>query len=268
MSSTSAMMNARIGELEDDDATPHGSVENIPNMPADDEVDTATDRGVRMRVTPGSSILTRSTSMSTSTPGAGMYAASPASFGGRDQFARRSLTMSSSTKGVSFAPTATVMNEDGSGSLYKKVSTHHVIPVSGGQKQAARVRPTQHEEKMSPEGEIYGFGVKFKENTRQYFTLQQQYPTATAMMSQEAVQNQIFLDQLSAKLTGSLNGPSSITAASVPSSGPSSLPPMIPQTTAAANSASKSRRSAEIESAAQNLRRTTSVNDRSAPKLQ
>lgn len=154
-----------------------------------------------------------------------------------------------------------------------RTGTHHVIPVRG--------------EKLSPEGEIYGFGMRFKESSRQYFDhksppnevstvqvsgtttypepqpqpqvgqvspirMSVSYPTAndqlpqpprSLAMSKEAIQNQVcmhsamqvscgcdclfllqlFLDSLSAKLTGNKRI-SSYAASSETSQGPQASP--------------------------------------------
>jgi hypothetical protein len=307
MSSATTLRDSAKEMEEDDDATPHGSVENIPNMPNDNECQyrrnsmeamaAARDTLGRLPVRAGppvsSSILTRSTSMSTSgNPPSAASVTAVSAFGPRDQFARRSLTMSSSVaaaKGVSFAPTATVMNGNGNEGLYKKVSTHHVIPVNAAAPTSATAAGGGRncpQDKLSPEGEIYGFGVKFKENTRHYFTShhhhQHQSPPDAAdaggyhsggggggghPMSQEAVQNQIFLNQLSAKLTGTvMPSPSSSSLSSAAST--TTLTPTPPPPASAGSTQTKSRLNAEIESATLKLKRTTSISDRSAPKLQ
>lgn len=167
-----------------------------------------------------------------------------------------------SSKGVSFAPNvATVMNAGGEGGAsYRRVSTHHVIPVSGGGGAAGGTAFASGSKKLSPDGEIYGFGMRFRENTRHYFG-NPHYSGAgpsslPTVLSEEAVQNQLFLDQLSAKLTGSPSGAMPVTSA---------LPPPVPTPI---NTINKSKRDAEIENAALRLKRTPSVNDRSAPKLQ
>ena len=113
------------------------------------------------------------------------------------------------------------------GSSYSRVSTHHVIPVSAGSRQQQPALGTGIKTQLSPDGEIYGFGKQFKEGSRQYFSAdmptatpqsyynpytsahgqqqqQQHTPTTACSISEEALQNQRFLDSLSAKLTGSV----------------------------------------------------------------
>ena len=222
----------------DDDATPHGSIENISPMPADNPTSMETITETLRRVPGSPGILRRSTSMSQSPA-----AASPVvSHFERDPHLRRSLTITNQVEranvlsrlqmgknSVTFAPTATVHNTDNAEEAYKRVSTHHVIPVSSTGAKIANVPPVPHavahksENKLSPEGEIYGFGRKFRENSRHYFngepsnipSMSFSYPNSNANppqqqaaqalpMSQEAIQNQRFLDSLSAKLTGSV----------------------------------------------------------------
>ena len=79
-----------------------------------------------------------------------------------------------------------------------RISTHHVISV----KQTAPSPASHHKKKpmqtsSSPEGEKYGFGVKFKESSKNYFDMSASYPNS--MMSTE---NQKFLDTLSSRLIG------------------------------------------------------------------
>ena len=65
------------------------------------------------------------------------------------------------------------------------VSTHHVIPVN--------------KQVMSPEGEKYGFGAKFKQSSCQYFDMSASYPNPIK------VENQKFIDSLSTKLMKETN---------------------------------------------------------------
>ena len=157
----------------DDDETPHGSVENLMPDPLEEMAQKASNVAESLHRFHGNSgILRRSTSMSNGPN-------SPQ----RDTFSRRSFTMSNNNN-PGHSSTNTSGNPDPS--RYQRVSTHHIIPIRG--------------DKPSPDAEIYGFGQKFRENSRQYFK------SETAPLSKEAIQNQLFLDSLSAKLTDSVNG--------------------------------------------------------------
>lgn len=294
---------------DDDDATPHGSVENIKSA-----VDASNNRdhlSLEAMVTKASNVaqslirldnnntaqLRRSTSLSTGEndlPPPPPQTSSSSSFFDRDQLVRRSLTLTSRADRANLINTLTerisqrMQQANGGGVAktttstfnpdpqphYNKVGTHHVIPVSGPPNKQQHAAT-----KMSPEGEIYGFGVKFKETSRQYFTngsssssaaipsvMSASYPSACGPSdAQEAIQNQMFLDALSTKLMGKSSNISSSTASKVPKSpavkvngnGNSSPAP-----------ASKSKLNAEIESGAFSLRKTNGiVRDRSAPRL-
>lgn len=319
---TSPMSGVPRVEDDGEDATPHGSVENIPPMPVDQEqhasmdamaaANCKTDTLRRLQSSPG--ILRRSTSMSqrdsSTAGGSPMHGSSGSrqqSLFERDPHLRRSLTITSQAEranvlqringgsptknSVSFAPTVATCPD---GSAYKRISTHHVIPVSGGAA-VTQLPPvsssSQQKDKLSPEGEIYGFGKKFKENSRHYFNGEPSnipsssnlmgfsYPTTGAPMSQEAIQNQMFLDSLSAKLTGSVQQGSRLNSAqqqqqqqlgpAVNSISSSSQQHHQPQMTSEANfgSSPKSQLNAQIENGAFQLKKTSTVNDRSAPRI-
>lgn len=254
--------------VEDDDATPHGSVENISHHDLgglEEMAARASNVVDSLRRIPGQSTspstLRRSTSMSANAP-------PPCSTFDRDQSARRSLSLatqgSNIPKGVTFAPNPPTLHSDNhrggyNENLYKKVSTHHVIPISS--------------DKPSPEGEIYGFGAKFKENTRHYFgvnprskgpiSMSISYPGGEGAPKADEAQNQIFLNSLSAKLVGSVQGQR------IPPSNNSRIPVVQPShlTSNPTNEGSKSKLHQEIQTGAFNLRKTPNVNDRSAPKI-
>ncbi|TRY61256.1 hypothetical protein TCAL_14914 [Tigriopus californicus] len=255
--------------VEDDDATPHGSVENISHQDLgglEEMAVRASNVAENLRRIPAGqphspSTLRRSTSMSANVP-------PPCSTFDRDQSARRSLTLatqgSNQPKGVTFAPNPPTLHSDNNHrgyneNLYKKISTHHVIPVSS--------------DKPSPEGEIYGFGARFKENTRHYFgvnprskgpiSMSISYPGGDEAPKTDEVQNQMFLNSLSAKLVGSVQGQRIAL-------GNNSRIPLVqptPQISCSTGEASKSKLHREIQTGAFNLRKTPNINDRSAPKL-
>ena len=198
---------------EDEDITPHGSMENVNVLsPNQDrlslEAMVAKASSVASNLTsnfdPNSSTLRRSTSMSTN----GATPAPPISHFDRDQFLRRSLTLTSRSDRANLINSLTErisqrMNHQGTNGSNAKISTHHVIPVNGAALAASAVGApaksppvvNQNNNKQpSPEGEIYGFGAKFKETRQQYFDMSASYPSS---MSAE---NQKFLDNLSSKL--------------------------------------------------------------------
>ena len=156
--------------MEDDEKTPRGSAENISDakslesMAAQASSMAESLRLMTVNNSPG--ILRRSSSMSNG--GSGNFDPSNAN--------RRSLTFGQNK--VTFAPNAKV--QDGS---YNRVSTHHVIPVGVS-------------EKPSPEAEIYGFGAKFRENSRQYFS----NGNSDVRVQAESDDNQRFVDSLSKRM--------------------------------------------------------------------
>ena len=113
---------------------------------------------------------------------------------------------------------------------------------------------------MSPEGEIYGFGAKFKEDSQQYFDMSASYPSGvggdSSRMKMEDVENQKFLDALSTKLLGSK---SSVVIPKSNGSGSGEL---------SNNIGSKAELNAEIQIGTFQLRKTNGIqNDRSAPRF-
>ena len=112
--------------------------------------------------------------------------AAPAAFD-REGFLRRSLTLTSKADRANLIHSLTErisqrMNNAASIQPTARVvsSTHHVIPVN--------------KQVMSPEGEKYGFGAKFKQSSNQYFDMSASYPNPMN------VENQKFIDSLSTKL--------------------------------------------------------------------
>ena len=238
--------------------------------------------------------MPRSMSMSTAQPANDDLPPPPPPMD-RESFLRRSLTLTSRADRVNLINSLTErisqrMQQNGG---YSKVSTHHVIPVNGGGPVAASTPqqppsgpPAPHIQQhhhhhnnghvngnnqskqlnnrdkiMSPEGEIYGFGAKFKETSQQYFDMSASYPNsnsngggASGARKIEEVENQKFIDALSSKLLGK--------------------PVKNPGNNPAAGSGGKSTESnkaqlnAEIQRGSFQLRKTNGIqNDRSAPRF-
>ena len=205
---------------EDEDLTPHGSMENVNVLsPNQDrlslEAMVAKASNVASNLTNfekgnpnNSSTLRRSTSMSTNEhqrapPSVQPQISASPNFD-RDQFLRRSLTLTSRSDRANLINSLTErisqrMTQHNGGA---KISTHHVIPVNGAAGASAPAmmpgRPNKNNNKEpSPEAEIYGFGNKFKEARQQYFDMSASYPNNTSSINTE---NQKFLDSLSSKL--------------------------------------------------------------------
>jgi hypothetical protein len=287
----------RSGNPDDDEVTPHGSIENVSIVsPTNGEDRLSLEAMVAKASSVASNLvkfdsssnqpMRRSTSLSTKQPDDSMPPPPPplsnSSFLDRDQFLRRSLTLTSRADRANLISTLTerisqrMQNNAPTtiSSSYNKIGTHHVIPVNGPppapvnavNKPPPPSQPVSHDNNkhlvnnkfgktISPEGDIYGFGVKFKENSKHYFDMSASYPSS---QHEEAMENQKFLDALSTKLLGtSVNTPPTTS-----SSASKSIAPQQPQPPA------KSRLNSEIESGSFNLRKTKGiVNDRSAPKF-
>ena len=117
---------------------------------------------------------------------------------------------------------------------------------------------------MSPEGEIYGFGAKFKEDSQQYFDMSASYPSGvggdSSRMKMEDVENQKFLDALSTKLLGKTSG--------IPKSNGSPSRNAGESMMLSNNIGSKADLNAEIQNGTFQLRKTNGIqNDCSAPKF-
>ena len=127
-----------------------------------------------------------------------------------------------------------------------------------------------HSTVMSPEGEIYGFGAKFKENSQQYFDMSASYPSGvggdsvssgrSTMKMEDNVENQKFLDALSTKLLGKTSG--------IPKSNGSPSRNAGESMMLSNNIGSKADLNAEIQNGTFQLRKTNGIqNDCSAPKF-
>ena len=239
--------------------------------------------------------MPRSMSMSTAQPANDEMPPPPPPMD-RESFLRRSLTLTSRADRVNLINSLTErisqrMQQNGG---YSKVSTHHVIPVNGGGPAPAPQQPTSgpaapahhqphphhnghvngnnqnkqlnnRDKIMSPEGEIYGFGAKFKENSQQYFDMSASYPNTSnsnggvgggtnSARKMEAVENQKFIDALSSKLLGKpVNNPGNTN----PGTG-----------SGKSTEANKASLNAEIQRGSFQLRKTNGIqNDRSAPRF-
>ncbi len=300
-----------------EDATPHGSVENVNIIsPTNGEdrlsleamVAKASDVASNlMRMDNAAGGMKRSNSeQQQSSPQKSAIPPPMSTSGGfidRDSLLRRSLTLTSRTdraslisslterisqrmqaNKASFNPASAATSNSGPPSLqnnhqnsvadrYNKVGTRHVITVNGPAKSGssgingnANVNGNSNgnnKKAGSPEGEIYGFGNKFKETTKHYFDMSASYPNT------ESVENQRFLDALSTKLIGK---PVNAVTPTVPPAAPAPPPPSS-NLTANGNpikdpAMAKSKLNAEITSGSFNLRKTNGIaNDRSAPKF-
>ena len=185
----------RTSTNEDEDLTPHGSMENVNVLsPNQDrlslEAMVAKASNVASNLTNfqgNSSTLRRSTSMSTNE---NTVPSQQQQNFDRDQFLRRSLTLTSRSDRANLINSLTERI-----SQRAKISTHHVIPVNGAAGAPVNKPNKNNNKQPSPEAEIYGFGAKFKEARQQYFDMSASYPASS--MSAE---NQKFLDNLSSKL--------------------------------------------------------------------
>ena len=299
---SSSLVNGQESRMDIDEdgeeLTPHGSVENL-NMAATvanafteqcsiealaAKASTVAGSLRRLQQT-GSNLLTRSTSMSQP-----QNEPTQAENGfQRDNLTRRSLSLTQSRgqerpsliqsisaqlrlqqpqqsspekpgKTVTFAPSPTKTSPTKSSIPYRKIGTRHLIPVQG----------EAGDQQSSPEAEIYGFGQRFKENRRHYFTNNgPSLSSSTSSFNGKSVteQNQKFLDNLSAKLTGK-TVPTSSSSHQLSSAANLGIQSQIPRSPSFNNGNSKTRLNAEIEKGSFNLRKTNGItNDRSAPSF-
>lgn len=170
---------------DDEDVTPHGSMENV-NSPTQDrlslEAMVAKASNVAsnlITLNGGDSTMRRSTSLSTKSA-VESSAETPKQNFDRDQFLRRSLTLTSKTDRANLIHTLTERISQ------RMQQNNHVtvIPVKSGAGAT------------SPEGEKYGFGAKFKHSSKAYFDMSASYPNAGSMTNE----NKKFIDNLSSKL--------------------------------------------------------------------
>jgi len=302
---TSTFRTTASASNDDEDVTPHGSVENVsispPPPPAPSCQQTTT--GVGCSGLPGSSsqdrlsleamvakassvasnliqldnnhsnnnTMRRSTSLSTKStvpehvqltriPTAGQLPPPPAgqqlpppSFD-REGFLRRSLTLTSKADRANLIHSLTerisqrMNNAAVQPPTARVVSTHHVIPVN--------------KQVMSPEGEKYGFGVKFKESSNQYYDMSQSYPNPMNAMN---VENQKFIDSLRTNLLKQETNPNTNTTVTT-----SSLNPAENQLHSQLQGQNPSRNQLnnEIQNGTFHLKKTNGIHhDQSAPKL-
>lgn len=195
---------------EDEDVTPHGSMENV-NVSSTTTPTTQDRLSLEAMVAKASNVasnlihlenngkvaksptsnntMRRSTSLSTKAEKPQLVH-STQSFD-REQFLRKSLTLTSKADRANLINTLTERISQRMQQQQQQNVT--VIPVNGsgvsGSKQTAAV--------ASPEGEKYGFGAKFKQSSKQYFDMSASYPNNSQVMTLE---NQKFIDNLSSKL--------------------------------------------------------------------
>lgn len=189
---------------EDEDVTPHGSMENV-NVSSSTTTPTSQDRlSLEAMVAKASNVasnlihlenngannntMRRSTSLSTKAEKPAQVNSGQQTFD-REQFLRKSLTLTSKADRANLINTLT---ERISQRMQQQQLSNNVtvIPVNGSEngKQTASV--------PSPEGEKYGFGAKFKQSSKQYFDMSASYPNNSMM----TLENQKFIDNLSSKL--------------------------------------------------------------------
>ena len=108
---------------------------------------------------------------------------------------------------------------------------------------------------MSPEGEKYGFGVKFKESSNQYYDMSASYPNGGMN-----VENQRFIDSLRTNLLKQDTNPNTtVTTSSLNQSAENQLQLQNP---------SRNQLNNEIQNGTFHLKKTNGIHhDQSAPKL-
>lgn len=172
----------------------------------------------------------------------------------REGFLRRSLTLTSKADRANLIHSLTerisqrMNNAAVQPPTARVVSTHHVIPVN--------------KQVMSPEGEKYGFGVKFKESSNQYYDMSQSYPNPMNAMN---VENQKFIDSLRTNLLKQETNPNTNTKVTT-----SSLNPAENQLHSQLQGQNPSRNQLnnEIQNGTFHLKKTNGIHhDQSAPKL-
>lgn len=231
---------------DEDEATPHGSIENVSIVSPTGEDRLSLEAMVAKASCVASTLINFDKSKK-STAATDDFPPPPppqmtSSFMDRDQFLRRSLTLTSRADRVNLINSLTErisqrMSQQQQQNNKLVISVNGAIPATSAEvtvnkqlKSAASQQPAKSV--ASPEGEIYGFGMQFRESSKQYFDMSASYPTS------EAVENQKFLDALSSKLLGK---------------------PAVE---------SQSKLNAEIQSGSFNLRKTNGiVNDKSAPRF-
>ncbi len=210
----------------DEDVTPHGSMENVSISPSQEtrlsleamvaKASNVASNLIHLEQNNGSSssALRRSTSMSTKSAvdQQMMPPPPPANMGGqqltqprqlfdRETFLRRSLTLTSKADRANLINTLTERISQ----RMQNQNNVTVIPVGGGSNSVAA---PSNGNAISPEGEKYGFGVKFKQSSNQYFDMSASYPAPQGSApgpKRMTVENQKFIDNLSSKLLSSPN---------------------------------------------------------------
>ena len=113
---------------------------------------------------------------------------------------------------------------------------------------------------MSPEGEKYGFGVKFKESSNQYYDMSASYPNGGMN-----VENQRFIDSLRTNLLKQDTNPNTtVTTSSLNQSAENQLQ----QNSQLLQNPSRNLLNNEIQNGTFHLKKTNGIHhDQSAPKL-
>lgn len=212
---------------EDEDVTPHGSVENvsIASPPAESsdrmsleamvaKASNVASNLIQLENNNANGTMKRSTSMSTkaSERDGGPRSASglplpsrqlnPSTSGqstpfDRDQFLRRSLTLTSKADRANLIHSLTERISQRMQQQQSQSPPVNPAAVSGSRISTHHVIPV-NKQLNSPEGEKYGFGAKFKQSSSQYFDMSASYPNPS--MNAE---NQKFMENLSSQLLDS-----------------------------------------------------------------
>lgn len=172
----------------------------------------------------------------------------------REGFLRRSLTLTSKADRANLIHSLTerisqrMNNAAVQPPTARVVSTHHVIPVN--------------KQVMSPEGEKYGFGVKFKESSNQYYDMSASYPNGGMN-----VENQRFIDSLRTNLLKQDTNPNTNNTVTTSSLNPATNQPQNSSQNQLQNP-SRNLLNNEIQNGTFHLKKTNGIHhDQSAPKL-
>ena len=116
---------------------------------------------------------------------------------------------------------------------------------------------------MSPEGEKYGFGVKFKESSNQYYDMSASYPNGGMN-----VENQRFIDSLRTNLLKQDTNPNTNNTVTTSKSLNQSAENQLQQNSQLLQNPSRNLLNNEIQNGTFHLKKTNGIHhDQSAPKL-
>ena len=116
---------------------------------------------------------------------------------------------------------------------------------------------------MSPEGEKYGFGVKFKESSNQYYDMSASYPNGGMN-----VENQRFIDSLRTNLLKQDTNPNTNNTVTTSKSLNQSAENRLSQNSQLLQNPSRNLLNNEIQNGTFHLKKTNGIHhDQSAPKL-